>query len=76
VGGCQWAWTHGLFAPLFSKQGKHVRLLVIEDEPRIAEILKTALERAEFVVGTVRLCADAREALANTAYDAAARCSS
>jgi DNA-binding response OmpR family regulator len=48
-----------------------MRLLVIEDEPRIAEILKTALERAEFVVDTVRLCADAREALANTAYDAA-----
>ena len=48
-----------------------MRLLVIEDEPRIAEILKTALERAEFVVDTVRSRSDAREALANTAYDAA-----
>jgi DNA-binding response OmpR family regulator len=48
-----------------------VRLLVIEDEPRIAEILRTALERAEFVVDTVRSRSDAREALANTAYDAA-----
>jgi DNA-binding response OmpR family regulator len=48
-----------------------VRLLVIEDEPRIAEFLKSALERANFVVDTVRLRADAREALANTAYDAA-----
>jgi DNA-binding response OmpR family regulator len=48
-----------------------VRLLVIEDEVRIAEILKAALERAGFVVDTVRLCADAREALALTPYDAA-----
>src|SRR5262249_45092440 len=42
-----------------------------EDEPRIAEILKSALQRAGFVVDVVRLCADAREALALTAYDAA-----
>jgi DNA-binding response OmpR family regulator len=48
-----------------------VRLLVIEDEPRIAEILKSGLERAGFVVDTLRLCAEAREALALTAYDAA-----
>jgi CheY-like chemotaxis protein len=71
VGGRQWTLTHGPFAPLFGKQSKHVRLLVIEDEPRIAEILKTALERAEFAVDTVRFCVDAREALENTAYDAA-----
>jgi DNA-binding response OmpR family regulator len=48
-----------------------MRLLVVEDEPRIAEMIKAALERAEFVVDTVRLRADAREALANTPYDAA-----
>jgi DNA-binding response OmpR family regulator len=48
-----------------------VRLLVVEDETRIAEILRLALERAGFVVDAVRLCADAREALALTAYDAA-----
>lgn len=48
-----------------------MRLLVIEDEPRIAEILKSGLQRAGFVVDVVRLCADAREALALTAYDAA-----
>jgi DNA-binding response OmpR family regulator len=48
-----------------------MRLLVVEDEPRISEIIKAALERAEFAVDTVRLRADAREALANTAYDAA-----
>src|SRR6516164_9086714 len=48
-----------------------MRLLVVEDEPRISEIIKAALERAEFAVDTVRLRADAREALANTPYDAA-----
>jgi DNA-binding response OmpR family regulator len=45
--------------------------LVIEDEPRIAEILKSGLEWAGFVVDTLRLCAEAREALAITGYDAA-----
>jgi DNA-binding response OmpR family regulator len=48
-----------------------VRLLVVEDEARIAEILGLALERAGFVVDVVSLCADAREALSVTAYDAA-----
>jgi DNA-binding response OmpR family regulator len=48
-----------------------MRLLVVEDEPRISELIKAALERAEFVVDAVRVRADAREALANTAYDAA-----
>ena len=48
-----------------------MRLLVVEDEARIAEILKSALERAGFVVDAVRLCADAQEALAVTIYDAA-----
>jgi len=48
-----------------------VRLLVVEDELRIAEILKAGLERAGFVVDAVRSCADAREALTLTAYDAA-----
>jgi DNA-binding response OmpR family regulator len=48
-----------------------VRLLVIEDEPRIAEILKSGLQRAGFAVDVVQFCADAREALALTVYDAA-----
>ena len=48
-----------------------MRLLVIEDEPRIAEILKSALQRAGFTVDVVALYVDAREALALTAYDAA-----
>jgi DNA-binding response OmpR family regulator len=50
---------------------QRVRLLVIEDEPRIAEILKNGLDRAGFVADVVHLLADAREALALTAYDAA-----
>jgi DNA-binding response OmpR family regulator len=48
-----------------------MRLLVIEDETRIAEIVKRTLDRAGFVVDAVGLCADAREALSLTAYDAA-----
>jgi DNA-binding response OmpR family regulator len=48
-----------------------VRLLVVEDEPRIAEILKSGLRRAGFIVDVVDLCVDAREALALIAYDAA-----
>lgn len=48
-----------------------MRLLIVEDEVRIAEILRSALERAGFAVDTVRLVADASEALACIAYDAA-----
>jgi DNA-binding response OmpR family regulator len=48
-----------------------VRLLVVEDEPRIAEILRAALGRAGFVADTVAACADARATLAVNPYDAA-----
>ncbi len=48
-----------------------MRLLVIEDEKRIAEILKSGLDQAGFAVDVVHLLADAREALALTSYDAA-----
>ena len=48
-----------------------MRLLVIEDELRIAEILKSGLQRAGFAVDVAHRCADAREALAVTIYDAA-----
>ena len=47
-----------------------MRLLIIEDEPRIAEILKSGLQRAGFAVDVMHRCADAREALAVTVYDA------
>ena len=48
-----------------------MRLLVVEDETRIAELVKTALARAGFAVDVVSLCTDARAALAVTSYDAA-----
>jgi DNA-binding response OmpR family regulator len=48
-----------------------VRLLIIEDEVRIAELLKVALERAGFAVDTVRFVIDAREVLSSISYDAA-----
>jgi DNA-binding response OmpR family regulator len=48
-----------------------MRLLVIEDETRIAELVKAGLGRAGFTVDVVGLCADARAALAVTSYDAA-----
>src|SRR3954462_1997704 len=48
-----------------------MRLLVVEDEARIAELLASALGRAGFAVDAVGTAADAREALALTAYDAA-----
>jgi len=48
-----------------------VRLLVVEDESRIAELLRRALGRAGFVTDTVATCADARATLALNPYDAA-----
>jgi len=48
-----------------------MRLLIVEDEARIAELVQGALARAGFVVDAVHLCADARAALETTSYDAA-----
>src|SRR5580700_1116665 len=48
-----------------------MRLLVVEDEPRMTEILRQALERAEFTVDAVGSCGDASAALSVTPYDAA-----
>jgi DNA-binding response OmpR family regulator len=48
-----------------------VRLLIVEDEARMAEILREALARAGFTIDAVRLCADAQAALAVNPYDAA-----
>src|SRR3954471_6142756 len=48
-----------------------MRVLVVEDEARIAEIVRAALLRDGFAVDIIGLCADAREALATTPYDAA-----
>ncbi len=48
-----------------------MRLLIVEDEERMTEILRKALARAGFVVDTVALYADAQAAFAVTRYDAA-----
>src|SRR5262252_9671422 len=47
-----------------------MRLLVVEDETRIAELIEAALARVGFTIDAVALCADARAALAVTSYDA------
>src|SRR5262245_64853173 len=48
-----------------------MRLLLIEDEVRIVELLTGALSRTSFVVDAVRTCAEGRAALATVSYDAA-----
>jgi len=48
-----------------------MRLLVVEDETRIAELVRGALMRVGFTVDTVALCSEALAALAVTSYDAA-----
>jgi DNA-binding response OmpR family regulator len=45
--------------------------LLIEDEKRIVELLTAALSGAGFAVDAVTTCADGRDALATTPYDAA-----
>jgi len=47
-----------------------MRLLIVEDQARIAELLKQALERGGFAADAMASCLDAREALALTPYDA------
>ena len=47
-----------------------MRLLVVEDEARIAEVLRVALSRAGFAVDAVATVADARAALPLAPYDA------
>jgi len=48
-----------------------VRLLIVEDERRIVEILTAALRKAEFTVDAMATAADAGAALAVIPYDAA-----
>src|SRR5262245_10842758 len=47
-----------------------MRLLIVEDEARIAELVQGALARAGFTVDAVGLCAEARAAVKVTSYDA------
>ena len=48
-----------------------MRLLLIEDEARIVELLSVALSRANFVVDSVGTCTEGRAALSAASYDAA-----
>jgi DNA-binding response OmpR family regulator len=48
-----------------------VRVLVVEDELRIVEVLTSALRKAGFTVDAATTLADAEEALSTTLYDAA-----
>jgi DNA-binding response OmpR family regulator len=48
-----------------------MRLLIVEDERRIAELLREALREAGFVTDAVNTAGAAHAALAATAYDAA-----
>jgi DNA-binding response OmpR family regulator len=48
-----------------------MRVLIVEDEVRMVEILKAALVRAGFTADAVRMCADARAAIAVNPYDVA-----
>src|SRR5690242_4398503 len=52
-------------------RGKRVRLLLIEDEERLVELVSDSLTRAGLVVDSVRACVDAQEAFSLTPYDAA-----
>jgi two-component system response regulator QseB len=47
-----------------------VRLLLIEDEVRLVQLLNAALARANFAVDAVGTSADGRAALAAALYDA------
>jgi DNA-binding response OmpR family regulator len=47
-----------------------LRVLLIEDEARIVELLLAGLSRARFVADAVGSCADGRAALSVTPYDA------
>jgi DNA-binding response OmpR family regulator len=48
-----------------------MRLLIVEDEVRLVEILTSAFAKAQFAVDAVSTAADARERLAAIAYDVA-----
>lgn len=47
-----------------------MRVLIVEDELRIAELTQRALAQAGFISDVARLCSEASAALATTSYDA------
>src|SRR6516225_1552439 len=69
--------SHRIFGGECAKDGFEVggrntsmRLLIVEDESRIVEILRSGLGRAGFVIDAMHGYLDAREALACIHYDA------
>ena len=55
----------------FGTRNPLMRLLVIEDEQRIVDVLKDGLESAGFIMDAVNTAAGARNALRDVPYDAA-----
>ena len=47
-----------------------MRILVVEDEQRVAQFIKRSLEEVDYSTKTVRTCAEAHDALADSPYDA------
>ena len=47
-----------------------MRILVVEDEQKVAQFIKRSLEEVDYSTTTVRTCAEAHDALAESPYDA------
>jgi two-component system copper resistance phosphate regulon response regulator CusR/two-component system response regulator QseB len=47
-----------------------VKILIVEDQARLADFLKRSLSERSYTVKCVRSCGDARDALCETGYDA------
>jgi len=47
-----------------------MRILVVEDEQKVAQFIKRSLEEVNYSTKTVRTCAEAHDALADSPYDA------
>lgn len=48
---------------------RHMKILVVEDQERLGQFLERGLKECSYTVRWVRTCADALDALAETAYD-------
>jgi DNA-binding response OmpR family regulator len=46
-----------------------VKVLIVEDQQRLAQLLKQGLTERSYTVGWARTCAEARDALCETSYD-------
>jgi len=47
-----------------------MRILIVEDEQKVAQFIKRSLEEVDYSTKTVRTCAEAHDALADSPYDA------